>query len=123
MVMVDLFFSLSLHVCPQDRFHPLKVVMQQNCEEEATVDVQFTDLPNALIAYKVPEDLFSDGGLKVRAPLHGAPVIFVFLQRCITMWCRTWAWKKAGSSHLKGVLWLKCNLLELQMDIWVGSGH
>ncbi|XP_026157405.1 calcipressin-1 isoform X1 [Mastacembelus armatus] len=33
-------------------------------EEEATVDVQFTDLPNALIACKVPEDLFSGGSLK-----------------------------------------------------------
>ncbi|XP_072235392.1 calcipressin-1 isoform X1 [Leuresthes tenuis] len=32
-------------------------------EEEATVDVQFTDLPNALIACKVPEDLF-EGVLK-----------------------------------------------------------
>lgn len=43
--------------------------MQQdgNCgDEEATVDVQFTDLPNALIACKVPEDLFSEGSLKVR---------------------------------------------------------
>lgn len=34
-------------------------------EEEATVDVQFTDLPNALIACKVPEDLFDEGSLKV----------------------------------------------------------
>lgn len=35
--------------------------------EEATVDVKFTDLPNALIACKVPEDLFSEGSsLKVR---------------------------------------------------------
>ncbi|GLD72434.1 calcipressin-1 isoform X1 [Lates japonicus] len=33
-------------------------------EEEATVDVQFTDLPNALIACKVPEDLFNEGSLK-----------------------------------------------------------
>ncbi|XP_068612618.1 calcipressin-1-like isoform X1 [Brachionichthys hirsutus] len=33
-------------------------------EEEATVDVQFTDLPNALIACKVPQDLFIDGSLK-----------------------------------------------------------
>lgn len=42
--------------------------MQQveNCgEEEATVDVQFTDLPNALIACKVPEDLFDEDSLKV----------------------------------------------------------
>lgn len=42
--------------------------MQQveNCgEEEATVDVQFTDLPNALIACKVPEDLFDEDDLKV----------------------------------------------------------
>lgn len=36
-------------------------------EEEATVDVRFTDLPNALIACKVPEDLFQEGDLKVRA--------------------------------------------------------
>lgn len=43
--------------------------MQQgeNCGEEATVDVQFTDLPNALIAYKVPEDLFNEGSIKVRS--------------------------------------------------------
>ncbi|KAM9327403.1 calcipressin-1 isoform 1-T1 [Pholidichthys leucotaenia] len=34
-------------------------------EEETTVDVQFTDLPNALIACKVPEDLFNEGSLKV----------------------------------------------------------
>lgn len=34
-------------------------------DEDATVDVQFTDLPNALIACKVPEDLFNEGGLKV----------------------------------------------------------
>lgn len=44
--------------------------MQQQAEnggeEEATVDVQFTDLPNALIACKVPEDLFNEGSLKVR---------------------------------------------------------
>ncbi|KAM3585693.1 uncharacterized protein V6R79_024646 [Siganus canaliculatus] len=33
-------------------------------EEEATVDVQFTDLPNALIACKVPEDLFNEGSQK-----------------------------------------------------------
>uniref|UniRef100_A0A673BES4 Uncharacterized protein n=1 Tax=Sphaeramia orbicularis TaxID=375764 RepID=A0A673BES4_9TELE len=32
--------------------------------EEATVDVQFTDLPNALIACKVPEELFNEGSLK-----------------------------------------------------------
>lgn len=44
--------------------------MQQveNCGDgEATVDVQFTDLPNALIAYKVPEDLFNEGSIKVRS--------------------------------------------------------
>lgn len=33
---------------------------------EATVDVQFTDLPNALIACRVPQDLFNEGQLKVR---------------------------------------------------------
>ncbi|XP_060922988.1 calcipressin-1-like isoform X1 [Limanda limanda] len=32
--------------------------------EEATVDVKFTDLPNALIACRVPEDLFGEGILK-----------------------------------------------------------
>lgn len=32
---------------------------------EATVDVQFTDLPNALIACKVTEDVFNDQSLKV----------------------------------------------------------
>ncbi|XP_034403696.1 calcipressin-1-like isoform X1 [Cyclopterus lumpus] len=32
--------------------------------EEATVDVKFTDLTNALIACKVPEDLFTEGRLK-----------------------------------------------------------
>ncbi|XP_037829832.1 calcipressin-1 isoform X2 [Kryptolebias marmoratus] len=35
-------------------------------EEEATVDVHFTDLPNALIACRVPEDLFNEGSLKVQ---------------------------------------------------------
>lgn len=33
---------------------------------EATVDVRFTDLPNALIACKVTEDVFNDQTLKVR---------------------------------------------------------
>lgn len=33
---------------------------------EATVGVQFTDLPNALIACKVTEDVFNDQTLKVR---------------------------------------------------------
>lgn len=41
--------------------------VEKSREEEATVDVQFTDLPNALIAYKVPEDLFNEGSLKVRS--------------------------------------------------------
>ncbi|XP_071765703.1 calcipressin-1 isoform X1 [Centroberyx gerrardi] len=36
----------------------------ENGGEEATVDVQFTDLPNALIACKVTEDLFNDNSLK-----------------------------------------------------------
>lgn len=41
--------------------------MQQseNGSKEQTVDVHFTDLPDALIACKVPEDLFSGGNLKV----------------------------------------------------------
>lgn len=53
--------------------------MQQdgNCgDEEATVDVQFTDLPNALIACKVPEDLFSEGSLKVRRICWGSRPIY-----------------------------------------------
>ncbi|XP_019959414.2 calcipressin-1 isoform X1 [Paralichthys olivaceus] len=37
---------------------------KKSAEEEATVDVQFRDLPNALIACKVPEDLFGEGNLK-----------------------------------------------------------
>lgn len=45
------------------------LVMQQadngGEEEEATVDVQFTDLPNALIACKVAEDLFNEDRFKV----------------------------------------------------------
>ncbi|KAG7503445.1 hypothetical protein JOB18_038489 [Solea senegalensis] len=36
----------------------------ENGGDEATVDVKFTDLPNALIACKVPEDLFTEDGLK-----------------------------------------------------------
>ncbi|CAN9497478.1 unnamed protein product [Ophioblennius macclurei] len=36
----------------------------QEAAEEATVDVQFTDLPNALIACKVTEELFSEGSTK-----------------------------------------------------------
>ncbi|KAJ4924061.1 hypothetical protein JOQ06_000303 [Pogonophryne albipinna] len=39
--------------------------MQRPATEEATVDVKFTDLPNALIACKVPEDLFKEDTLKV----------------------------------------------------------
>ncbi|XP_054638478.1 calcipressin-1-like [Dunckerocampus dactyliophorus] len=41
--------------------------MQQSdnvCEEDAMVDVQFNALPNALVAYKVPGDLFNCGHLK-----------------------------------------------------------
>ncbi|MEQ2254175.1 hypothetical protein ILYODFUR_000955 [Ilyodon furcidens] len=34
-------------------------------EEEVAVDVQVTDLLNALIAWKVPEDLFTVSSLKV----------------------------------------------------------
>lgn len=45
-------------------------------EEEATVDVQFTDLPNALIACKVPEDLFNEGSLKVRTKCCASVRIF-----------------------------------------------
>lgn len=54
--------------------------MQQveNCgEEEATVDVQFTDLPNALIACKVPEGLFNEGSLKVRTKCCDSVLISV----------------------------------------------
>lgn len=39
---------------------------EKNDGAEATVDVQFTDLPNALIACKVTEDVFNDQTLKVR---------------------------------------------------------
>lgn len=35
-------------------------------DDEATVDVQLMDLPNALIAWKVPEDLFNEGRMKVK---------------------------------------------------------
>lgn len=42
-----------------------EVIMQQS--EKATVDVQFTDLPNALIACRVPEDLFNEGSKQVRS--------------------------------------------------------
>lgn len=48
-------------------------VMQQvenGREEEATVDVQFTELPNALIACKVQEDLFNEGSLRVSVCAH-----------------------------------------------------
>ncbi|KAK7877375.1 hypothetical protein WMY93_031912 [Mugilogobius chulae] len=41
-------------------------MQQENgADEEATVDVQFTELPNALIACKVPEDLYEEGALRV----------------------------------------------------------
>lgn len=45
-------------------------------EEEATVDVQFTDLPNALIACKVPEDLFNEGSQKVWKICYASLQIF-----------------------------------------------
>lgn len=45
-------------------------------EEEATVDVQFTDLPNALIACKVPEDLFNEGSQKVRKICYASLQMF-----------------------------------------------
>ncbi|XP_055020433.1 calcipressin-1-like isoform X1 [Boleophthalmus pectinirostris] len=37
---------------------------ENGTNEEATVDVQFTELPNALIACKVPEDLYEEGMLR-----------------------------------------------------------
>ncbi|XP_072295874.1 calcipressin-1-like isoform X1 [Eucyclogobius newberryi] len=41
-------------------------MQQQNgTNEEATVDVKFTELPNALIACKVPEELYEAGTLRV----------------------------------------------------------
>lgn len=49
---------------------------------EATVDVQFTDLPNALIAYKVPEDLFSEGSMKVRSFPQWVPFIIILHRFC-----------------------------------------
>lgn len=83
MVRVSLRASAAVSVIRGNRFllrcrrfvpsFPIFVVMQQvdKCgEEDAAVDVQFTDLPNALIACKVPEDLFSGGGLKVRTKPH-----------------------------------------------------
>lgn len=71
--------------------------MQQveNCgEEEATVDVQFTDLPNALIACKVPEDLFNEGSLKVRTKycdlvLISAGILYSCMYFCVLEVCRT----------------------------------
>uniref|UniRef100_A0A8C6V9A8 Regulator of calcineurin 1 n=1 Tax=Neogobius melanostomus TaxID=47308 RepID=A0A8C6V9A8_9GOBI len=41
-------------------------MMQQESgpEEEATVDVKFTELPNALIACKVPEELYEEGSFR-----------------------------------------------------------
>lgn len=41
-------------------------MQQPGTNEEAQVDVHFTDLPNALIACKVNEDVFIDQQLKVR---------------------------------------------------------
>ncbi|CAL1598263.1 unnamed protein product [Knipowitschia caucasica] len=38
---------------------------ENGTNEEATVDVKFTELPNALIACKVPEDLYEEGALRV----------------------------------------------------------
>lgn len=65
--------------------------MQQveNCggEEEATVDVQFTDLPNALIACKVPEDLFDEDGLKVSRKRRSQIAARFFRCRCR---CNQW---------------------------------
>ncbi|CAL8348804.1 unnamed protein product [Boreogadus saida] len=43
--------------------------------EEATVAVQFTDLPNALIACKVAVDLFDDGGVKSRCANANTEVV------------------------------------------------
>lgn len=40
-------------------------------KEEAAVEVRFTDLPDALIACKVPPDLFAYGGVKVSAARRG----------------------------------------------------
>lgn len=53
-------------------------IMQQSEKvggEEATVDVQFTDLPNALIACKVPEDLFNEGIRQVRSKCFKSELI------------------------------------------------
>ena len=69
----DLHFPNIARLCVYRQQFRQETTMQQveNCrEEEATVDVQFTDLPNALIACKVPEDLFNEGSLKVSTFLH-----------------------------------------------------
>lgn len=62
-------------------------------EEKATVDVQFTDLPNALIACKIPEELFSEGSLQVRTTYSKSVLLYatctnvVLLLRCVHYWC------------------------------------
>lgn len=43
---------------------------QERNDEVATVDVQITDLPNALVACKVSEEIFSNHCLKVSACHH-----------------------------------------------------
>lgn len=65
-------------------------------EEKATVDVQFTDLPNALIACKVPEDLFHEGSLRVRTKLSSSvlipadvSILFSSVSFCLLHVCRT----------------------------------
>lgn len=63
--------SFCLSVPPEstfDKINPLAMQQSENvCEGDATaVDIQVNALPNALVAYKVPEDLCNDGRLKVR---------------------------------------------------------
>lgn len=43
---------------------------QERDDEVATVDVQFTDLPNALVACKVSDEIFSTQCLKVSTCQH-----------------------------------------------------
>ena len=43
---------------------------QEKDDEVASVDMRFTDLPNALVACKVSEEIFSNPSLKVSARQH-----------------------------------------------------
>lgn len=82
------------------------IVMQQaeNGGEEAMVDVQFTDLPNALIACKIPEDLFSKGSLQVRTTCSKSDLVSATCTNDVFLLCHVHYWGTGSMPNVTVVL-------------------